>query len=161
MVPFNSPPLGLSLQATNLTAGPWRCALVLWLAGCGGGAIATIRPQAAKDLSCDVAQVQVRHAQPGADQNSAGPYYAEGCGGVWRYLVGCSISGLCMNPQGTDVRALLSRQASFDLGCEAAGLTLTGLNADTFGVSGCGKKASYLVACRVGGCKAIQNTQSQ
>lgn len=131
------------------------------LPGCGGGAVATIRPQAAKDLGCAEAKVQVRSARPGAPANDAGPYYANGCGKLWRYVVGCNPFGLCMNPQGTDVREILARQAAFDLTCDVPGLTITELNADTFGASGCGRKASYLVVCHTDGCKAIQNTQSQ
>jgi hypothetical protein len=134
---------------------------MLCLGACGSGAVAAIRPQAAKDMSCAEGQIQVRHVRPGASENDAGPYYAEGCGKLWRYVVGCNTGGLCMNPQGTDVRELITRQASFDLTCERQALTIAELNADTFGVNGCGKKASYIVMCRVGSCKAVQNTQAQ
>lgn len=132
---------------------------VFWLTGCGSGAIATIRPQAVKDLNCE--QVEVHHTQPGAPSNSAGPYYAEGCGKIWRYVVACNVGGLCMNPAGTDIGQLISRQAAFDLSCANTDLAIAPLNTDTFGVTGCGKKASYLAVCKVGGCKAVQNTQSQ
>jgi hypothetical protein len=137
----------------------WTLLPFIGIAGCGSGAIPTIRPQAISDMHCE--QVQVHHAKPGAPANSAGPYYAEGCGKIWRYVVGCNVGGLCMNPSGTDVSELLSRQAAFDLSCPATDLAISALNADTFGVTGCGKKASYVLVCGTGGCKAIQNTQSQ
>jgi hypothetical protein len=64
-------------------------------------------------------------------------------------------------PQGTDVKAIVAKQAAFDLSCGADKVKLSALNADTFGAEGCGKKASYILLCPVGGCKAVQNTQAQ
>jgi hypothetical protein len=63
--------------------------------------------------------------------------------------------------QGTDVKAIIATQAAFDLSCGADQIKLAALNADTFGAEGCGKKASYILVCTVGGCKAVQNTQAQ
>jgi hypothetical protein len=35
------------------------------------------------------------------------------------------------------------------------------VNADTFGVAGCGRKVSYVLLCEYRTCRAVQNTQSQ
>ncbi|MFY0534273.1 hypothetical protein [Nannocystis pusilla] len=86
----------------------------------------------------------------------AGPFYAEGCDRLWRY-----VSPPRGQTEGSDVKGIITRQASFDLSCSVDQLEFTVLNSDTFGVKGCDKQASYLLVCPVGGCKAVQNTQSQ
>jgi len=63
--------------------------------------------------------------------------------------------------QGTDVKEIITKQAVFHLSCDTDKLKFSWLNADTFGVEGCGKKASYVLGCRTGDCKALQNTQAQ
>ena len=135
-------------------------ALLPCVVGCGGGgAAAAIRTRAATDLTCDSSAIQIERSSSAPE---AGPYYARGCGKRWRYVVACNVSGYCPSPQGLDVQSLLIKQATFDLTCSAELLTITELNGDTFGVSGCGKKVSYLIDCPSSSqCRAVQNTQSQ
>ncbi len=90
----------------------------------------------------------------------AGPYYVEGCDQLRRYVVGCNIFDFCPDPQGFDAGSLVRRQAAFDLQCDRGAVSIEHLSADTFGVRGCGKQASYLLVCR-GECRLVQNTQSQ
>ncbi|MDC0721769.1 hypothetical protein [Nannocystis bainbridge] len=106
------------------------------------------------DLQCDAGAIDVRPASPSGPP--AGPFYAEGCDQLWRY-----VSPPRGKTEGNDVKGIIVRQASFDLSCSADQLEFTPLNADTFGVKGCDKQASYLLVCPVGGCKAVQNTQAQ
>ncbi len=113
-----------------------------------------MRARAPADLQCDSKSIQVSPASPAGPP--AGPYYAEGCDKLWRY-----VSPPGGETTGTDVKALITKQAAFDLSCSADQLKLSALNADTFGAEGCGKKASYILVCPVGGCKAVQNTQAQ
>jgi len=126
---------------------------LLVLTACGGG-IDGVRAHAPTDLQCDAKTIQVRPAS--ASGPPAGPYYAEGCGKFWRY-----VSPPGGETQGTDVKEIITKQAVFDLSCDTDKLKFSWLNADTFGVEGCGKKASYVLVCRTGGCKALQNTQAQ
>ena len=134
-------------------APAWLLLTLLALTACGGG-IEGVRARSPVDLQCDPQFIQVRPASPSGPP--AGPYYAEGCDKLWRY-----VSPPGGHTEGTDVKALITKQAAFDLSCGADRVKLSALNADTFGAEGCGKKASYILACPVGGCKAVQNTQAQ
>jgi len=131
----------------------WLFLALIALPACGGG-IEGVRARAPTDLQCDPQSIQVRPASPSGPP--AGPYYAEGCDKLWRY-----VSPPGGNTEGTDVKAIITKQATFDLSCSAEQLEFSTLNADTFGAEGCGKKASYILDCPVGGCKAVQNTQAQ
>ena len=135
---------------------------LVWLTGCGGGAVPAIRSQAASDLSCPAANIKVdAPSASGQAPTESGAYYAEGCGKRWRYTVGCNIGGYCPSPQGVDVKEVLTKQAAFDLTCGRDQLAIADLNADTFGVAGCGRKVSYVLLCEYRTCRAVQNTQSQ
>ncbi len=123
------------------------------LTACGGG-IEGVRARAPTDLQCDAKAIAVRPASPSGPP--AGPFYAEGCDRLWRY-----VSPPRGATEGSDVKAIITQQASFDLSCSVDKLEFTALNADTFGVKGCDKQASYLLVCPAGGCKAVQNTQAQ
>lgn len=131
----------------------WLLLILLALTACGGG-IEGVRARAPADLQCDPQSIQVRPASPSGPP--AGPFYVEGCDKLWRY-----VSPPGGNTEGTDVKGLITKQAAFDLSCSADQIKLSALNADTFGAEGCGKKASYILLCPVGGCKAVQNTQAQ
>jgi hypothetical protein len=51
------------------------------------------------------------------------------------------------------------RRAPFDLECKREEITVTKLGANTFGATGCGKKASYVVICKGGmECDVILNS---
>jgi hypothetical protein len=126
---------------------------LLVLTACGGG-IDGVRARAPADLQCDAAAIHVRAASPAGPP--AGPYYAEGCDKLWRY-----VSPPGGDTQGTDVKQIITKQAGFDLSCAADKLKFASLNGDTFGAEGCGKKASYALVCGTAGCKAVQNTQAQ
>lgn len=117
---------------------------------------AAITPKAVEDLGCEKAQLKF-------EQLPHGPYYVEGCGRIGRYWAPCNPNGLCAAVQGGVVSDMVLRQAAFDLKCDQAAVTLTRLDADTFGARGCEKQASYLlVGCdKAGGCRVIQNTQTQ
>jgi hypothetical protein len=138
--------------------GPLAMAASLLLTGCGAGGLAAVRKQASTEMSCPDASLQVINAAPKVE---AGPYYAQGCAQLRRYTVGCNIFGFCPDPRGVDALELLQRQAAFDLKCERAGITVDRLNTDTFGASGCGRQASYVLLCGAGDCKVVQNTQAQ
>jgi hypothetical protein len=114
-----------------------------------------VRSHATSDLPCEASKIAVSPTE----EHGVGPYYAEGCGKRWRYVVPCNIGGYCL-PKGIDIGELLEKQAAFDLGCEGRKLQVQQLADDTFGIKGCGKQASYTLICRAG-CKAVQNTQSQ
>jgi hypothetical protein len=142
--------------------------LVVWLAlgiigsGCGAGGLAAVREQASLDMQCPEASLEVAAANPsGADNpTDSGLYYAEGCQKLRRYTVGCNIFGYCPEPQGVDALNLVQRQAGFDLQCEPAAIAIQRLNVDTFGATGCGRQASYVLLC-AGSCRVVQNTQTQ
>jgi hypothetical protein len=139
-----------------------RLVLVLGLAGCGAGAASNIRGQAAKDMSCPEADVQVTSAAKfNAGANDSGAYYAEGCKQIRRYVVGCNAMGLCTSPEGTDILAVVKKQAGFDLKCDDSAVTVRHLNTDTFGATGCDRQASYLLFCQSDNCRVVQNTQTQ
>ena len=56
-------------------------------------------------------------------------------------LVGMSLVGCASNAQ--VMRATVAKRAGFDLGCEKYQLTF--LSKRTYGVRGCGRRATYLV----------------
>jgi hypothetical protein len=147
---------------TRFAVSVASCLLPLLLAGCGG-ALSAVRDQAAADFKCDASNIQVHAANPTGDAPmESGVYYAKGCDKEWRYRVSCNAGGYCPRKEGVDVKELLSKQASFDLTCDGDQLTISELNGDTFGVSGCKKKASYVLVCTAGrACRAVQNTQAQ
>jgi len=93
-------------------------------------------------------------------RSSKAGWIAEGCGEVGLYAAACNVFGFCANVHGQVVSRLVRKQASFDLRCEK--LQISSLNDDTFGVRGCERQASYVVVdCFRGGCKVVQNTQTQ
>ena len=139
-------------------AGLGAVGMGLLLHGCGAGGLAAVRKQARTEMSCPDASLQISSASP---QVEAGPYYAQGCAQLRRYTVGCNIFGFCPDPHSVDALDLLQRQAAFDLKCERSGITVDRLNTDTFGASGCGRQASYVLLCGTGDCKVVQNTQAQ
>lgn len=129
------------------------------MSGCSGPIVA-VRKQAAQDMECDGSKIEIVRAA-GGNSTESGPYYARGCDKQWRYVVGCNVAGYCIQPQGTDVKGILDRQAAFDLDCTPDAIKSSELNGDTFGAAGCGRHASYVLICGTGGCKAVQNTQTQ
>ncbi len=137
--------------------------LFVMLTGCGAGARSAIRGQAAEDMSCPAESVTVAPAASSVSgPTDSGVYYAEGCDRLFRYTVGCNAFGYCPDPRAVDARDLLGKQAAFDLKCHDAALTITRLNVDTFGVSGCDRQASYVLDCSSGvACRVVQNTQAQ
>ena len=51
------------------------------------------------------------------------------------------------------------RRAPFDLDCKREEISITKLGGNTYGATGCGKKASYVVICRGGmECDVILNS---
>jgi hypothetical protein len=58
-------------------------------------------------------------------------------------LIGLVASGCLASASGDQ----LTRRASFDLGCSANNLRYHRIDEQTQGVSGCGKRATYVVSC--------------
>ena len=125
------------------------------LCGCGAGPMPLLKKKAPQDLSCAENAIQI--------EQSGGIYYAQGCGEIRRYTVPCNPNGLCFEPQGVAISPLLRKQAGFDLNCPEKDLSIQHLNADTFGVRGCDRQASYiLLSCASeASCRVVQNTQTQ
>jgi hypothetical protein len=88
-------------------------------------------------------------------------YYAEGCKQLRRYFVTCNVFGLCTEEDGVNVLELVQRQAQFDLKCDATSVAVQRMNTDTFGATGCDRRASYVLICGGGNCRVVQNSQSQ
>jgi hypothetical protein len=137
-------------------------AIGLLLCGCGSGALSAVRGQAVKDMTCPAQSLTISPSSPPAGQpTESGVYYAEGCKQLRRYSVFCNIAGYCPDPSGLDILGMVQRQAGFDLKCDQSAVEVQRLNADTFGAIGCDRRASYVLLCPRGGCKLVQNTQSQ
>ena len=152
-------------RRAELTKNP--AAIASWLAlgpsasGCGAGGLAAVRKQASQEMQCPEASIVVTAASANAGTpTESGPYYAEGGQRLRRYTVGCNIFGYCPNSQSVDALDLIQRQANFDLQCEPADIEIQHLNVDTFGATGCGRQASYVLVC-AGSCRVVQNTQTQ
>lgn len=122
---------------------------------CGAGPMPLLKKKVPQDLSCAESEIRI--------EESGGVYYAQGCGQIRRYTVPCNPHGLCFEPQGVAVSPILRRQASFDLNCGEKDLSVQRLNADTFGVRGCDRQASYILAscASEASCRVVQNTQTQ
>jgi hypothetical protein len=137
-----------------------RFSIVLLLSGCGAGGLSAVREHASREMSCPATSLTV--TAEGAQGVNTNLYYAEGCQQVHRYVTACNVFGYCPTVQGVDALGLVKRQAVFDLRCDDANVATKRLNADTFGATGCGRQASYALACRLStDCRVIQNTQTQ
>lgn len=70
----------------------------------------------------------------------------------------------CVAATGAAKRDLVIERAAFDLQCDRARLQAVELgNANVYGVTGCGKRATYVVDCSDGyanSCKSILNSPS-
>src|SRR5688572_32890852 len=94
--------------------------LCVLLSSCGAGGLAAVREQAIKDMSC-ADELKVTHGRTSTSPpTDAGIYYAEGCGKLHRYVVGCNAYGYCPDPEGVDAATIVQRQAALDFACEAA-----------------------------------------
>ena len=60
-------------------------------------------------------------------------------------------------------KELILKRATFDFDCSIEKLISTKIDGSTFGITGCGKKAVYIVDCggnsNIGACRAILNSQ--
>jgi hypothetical protein len=56
---------------------------------------------------------------------------------------------------------VVAKRATFDLGCSRERLDIRELSKDTFGVTGCNKRATYLITCVDWDCQAVMNTKSE
>lgn len=131
--------------------------LVMWMsAGCGAGAVSSVRGQASQDMTCSERDLTVTQAT-----GAPNLYYAEGCKQIRRYFVSCNVFGLCLTPRGVNVLELVQRQAEFDLSCPSSSVAVQRMNTDTFGAKGCDRRVSYVVVCDGEDCRVVQNTQSQ
>lgn len=128
---------------------------------CGAGALSAVRTTAAQEMNCPAASLTIANGNAAGRTDGAGPYFAEGCSQVWRYVAACNAYGYCPTVQGVNIGALVRTQAGFDLECDPSSLQLARLNTDTFGARGCGRQASYIAICTGGTCRIAQNTQTQ
>ncbi len=135
--------------------------IVALCVGCGAGPLAAVRPKAAEKMQCE--ESKLTFEQIGGGSGPGGTYYVEGCNKVGLFAAGCNVFGYCPASDGEVVSEKIRRQAAFDLSCGEKDVSVMKINADTFGATGCEKKASYLlVDCgRTNGCRVVQNTQSQ
>ncbi|MDI3286273.1 hypothetical protein [Polyangium sp. 15x6] len=127
----------------------------LVLSACGAGPLAYVQDHPASELSCPREKLTYER------MGETGLIYASGCGEIVRYVAQCNPNGLCVGETHVVVSRGLRRQAGFDLQCNDT-IELTRLGQDTFGATGCGRRASYaLLNCGANECTIVQNTQTQ
>ncbi len=79
---------------------------------------------------------------------------------VWFLAITLSSSGCFLGA--TDGKKAVMDRATFDMGCGTGGLEVQELVNDTYGVTGCGKRATYVLDCTDGwktDCKAVLNSE--
>jgi hypothetical protein len=94
--------------------------------------LAQLQKNASKDLGCPVEKLT--HAYLGENDHAI-----RGCDKEGIYTLKCMMGSCRWSP---DVRA----RAEFDLDCPRAGLQVTVINETTRGVSGCGKRGTYVIS---------------
>ena len=130
-------------------------ALLAASSGCGAGPLAYAKEHPPSELTCPASQWQTERI------GETGLMYVTGCGEIVRYMAQCNPGGLCMDETHVVVSRQLRRQAAFDLKCTDK-IELTRLGQDTFGATGCDRRASYaLMSCGKSECTIVQNTQTQ
>lgn len=89
---------------------------------------------------CDDDQVKLTHR--GELELAVHDYVVEGCGDLkWRVFTKCNNPDFCVDMYNV---LTLERSARFDLECQDEELSYTPLGGQLFGVSGCGRKATYV-----------------
>lgn len=79
-------------------------------------------------------------------------------------LLQVAISAFLLTGCSAVMKEAVSKRAPFDMNCDPASITIHELGDRTYGVSGCDKRATYIVqgACdgmgSGGGCVAVMNT---
>jgi hypothetical protein len=71
-------------------------------------------------------------------------------------IAGCATTG--------SKQEIVGNRAAFDLQCDAGKLSVTDLGNESYGVVGCGKRASYVVTCKTfyaKDCTAIANSPQE
>lgn len=118
--------------------------------------VAVVRQRAAADFACDTGDVRIARLKQHAIVEEVGPkvplsYRAEGCDKADVYVEVCppgrrSGSSQCTFESASRLqRDALQRRASFDLA--SGDLEQVPLDGRATGVSGCGKRATYLWTC--------------
>ncbi len=132
----------------------------------------SVLKRASFDMDCDEDELELYRL-------SALVSGARGCGRQAAYIVRCDIFGICkavlnsdvvslegtelgqdeeeVNNAGRAERAVRTR-AGFDLRCGS--YRVVDLGTQTYGASGCGRKATYTVECMIDGCTAYMDSQS-
>jgi hypothetical protein len=70
-----------------------------------------------------------------------------------------TVTASCVTTKGQS--DLVVRRATFDLQCPDKDLQVSSLGQNTFGVVGCGRRATYVVDCKkdyIDSCTAVMNT---